>query len=107
MDLLLEGILIAIMMAIILFFIVYEYSAFFAPKSSISYYNSFVGMADSACTSIQTASNVQFSSPTIFVFQKACEVIIAVCLKVPMQTKYCPESIDGFEGEISIASLDS
>ena len=69
MDLLLEGILIAIMMVIILFFIVYEYSAFFAPKSSISYYNSFVGMADSACTSIQTASNVQFSSPTIFVFQ--------------------------------------
>ncbi|MGC8533170.1 MAG: hypothetical protein ACP5MV_00880 [Candidatus Parvarchaeum sp.] len=69
MDLLLEGILIAIMMAIILFFVVYEYSAFFAPKSSISYYNSLVSMADSACTSIQTASNVQFSSPSIFVFQ--------------------------------------
>jgi len=69
MDLLLEGILIAIMMAIILFFVVYEYSAFFAPVSSISYYNSLVRMADSACTSIQTASNVQFSSPSIFVFQ--------------------------------------
>ncbi len=69
MDLLLEGILIAIMMAIILFFVVYEYSAFFAPKSSISYYTSLVSMADSACTSIQTASNVQFSSPSIFVFQ--------------------------------------
>ena len=81
MDLLLEGILIAIMMAIILFFVVYEYSAFFAPKSSISYYNSLVGMADSACTSIQTASNVQFSSPSIFVFQMsdtpACNSILS------------------------------
>ena len=69
MDLLLEGILIAIMMAIILIFVVYEYSAFFAPKSSIDYFNTFVGMADSACTSIQTASNVQFSSPKLLVFQ--------------------------------------
>ena len=81
MDLLLEGILIAIMMAIILFFVVYEYSAFFAPKSSISYYNSLVSMADSACTSIQTASNVQFSSPSIFVFQMydspACNSILS------------------------------
>ena len=81
MDLLLEGILIAIMMAIILFFVVYEYSAFFAPKSSISYYNSLVSMADSACTSIQTASNVQFSRPSIFVFQMydtpACNSILS------------------------------
>ena len=69
MDLLLEGILIAIMMAIILFFLVSEYSAFFAPKSSISYFNSLSSMADSACTSIQTASGVQFISPKIFVFQ--------------------------------------
>ncbi len=69
MDLLLEGILIAIMMAIILIFVVYEYSVFFAPKTSIDYYNTFVGMTSSACTSIQSASNVQFSSPEIFVFQ--------------------------------------
>ncbi len=69
MDLLLEGIMIAILMAVILIFVVSEYSAFFAPISSISYYKSFVGMADSACTSIQTASNVQFSSPQLFVFQ--------------------------------------
>lgn len=81
MDLLLEGILIAIMMAIILFFVVYEYSAFFAPVSSVSYYSSLVSMADSACTSIQTASNVQFSSPSIFVFQMydtpACNSILS------------------------------
>jgi hypothetical protein len=69
MDITLEGILIVIMMVVILYFIVSEYSAFFAPKSSLQYYNSLVGMADSACTSIQTASNVQFSSPQILVFQ--------------------------------------
>ncbi len=81
MDLLLEGILIAIMIAIILIFVVYEYITFFAPKSSIGYYDSLVTMADSACTSIQTASNVQFSSPTIFVFQmydpQACNSILS------------------------------
>lgn len=80
MDLLLEGILIAIMMAIILIFVVYEYSTFFAPKSSADYFSKFVGLADSACTSIQTTSNVQFSSPQLFVFQiydsQACNSVL-------------------------------
>jgi hypothetical protein len=69
MDLLLEGILMAIMIAIILIFLVYEASAFFAPPSSIDDFNTFASMTSSACTSIQTSSNMQFSSPELFVFQ--------------------------------------
>ncbi len=102
MDLLLEGILIAIMMAIILFFIVYEYSAFFAPKSSISYYNSLVSMADSACTSIQTASNVQFSSPSIFVFQmydtQACNSVLSSNANIFSPNSAVLSSLDGNYG---------
>ena len=99
MDLLLEGIMIAILMAVILIFIVSEYSAFFAPTSSISYYNSFVGMADSACSSIQTASNVQFTSPKLFVFQmydsQSCNSILSSNSYIFSPTSAVLSSLDG------------
>ncbi len=69
MDIVWEGILMVLLIAIILIFVILSLLNFFQPKSSVYYYDNFVSMAQSACRSPQLSSNQQFNSPNALVFQ--------------------------------------
>ena len=59
-----------VMMAIIIIAVVYYVLLpSISVQSSSDFYSSFVSAADSACTSPQTLSNIQFDSPAAIVFQ--------------------------------------
>jgi hypothetical protein len=81
MDIAWEGILMILLIAIILIFIIISLLNFFQPKGSLNYYNSFVSLADGACSSPQLGSNYQFNSPNALVFQlydnSTCNNILA------------------------------
>ena len=70
-----------LLMAVILVFVVLSLSNFFKSQSSINSYKQFVSLAGGACTSPQSATNLQFNSPNAIVFQmydnSTCDPILA------------------------------
>ncbi len=69
MDIVWEGILMILLIAIILIFIILSLLNFFQPKGSTYYYDNFAQMAQSACSSPQLSSNQQFDAPNALIFQ--------------------------------------
>ncbi len=82
-----------LLIAIVLIFIVLSLLNFFQPKGSLYYYDNFLSMAQGACYSTQSASNMQFNSnPNSAVFQIYDNATCDNALKTTSINMFSPSS---------------